>query len=74
MLKELRTHLTAGRNAQAVEIADILLNSAPDNIDVLHLGAIAHARTGNAQVSQDLFERAPSRLWPDAAGQNSYAK
>ena len=58
MLKELRTHLTAGRNAQAVEIADILLNSAPDNIDVLHLGAIAHARTGNAHVSQVLFERA----------------
>ena len=58
MLKELSSHLAAGRNAQAVEIADILLASAPDNIDALHLGAIAHARMGNAQQSQDLFERA----------------
>ena len=58
MLKELRSHLTAGRNKQAVEIAEILLAQAPDNIDALHLGAIAHARTGNAQLSKDLFERA----------------
>ena len=58
MLKELRSHLTAGRNTQAVEIADILLAEAPDNIDALHLGAIAHARLGQAQKSQDLFERA----------------
>ena len=58
MLKELSSHLNAGRNAQAVEIADILLSSAPDNIDALHLGAIAHARVGNGQKSQDLFERA----------------
>ncbi len=58
MLKELRSHLTAGRNPQAVEIAEILLASAPDNIDALHLGAIAHARMGHAQQSQDLFERA----------------
>ena len=58
MLKELRSHLTAGRNAQAVEIADILLAQTPDNIDALHLGAIAHARMGHAQQSQDLFERA----------------
>lgn len=58
MLKELRTHLAAGRNAQAVALADILLANTPDSIDALHLGAIAHARTGNTQVSQDLFERA----------------
>ena len=58
MLKELRSHLTAGRYAQAVEIADILLTEAPDKIDVLHLGAIAHARMGHAQQSQELFERA----------------
>ena len=58
MLKELRSHLTAGRNADAVAIAQTLLASAPDNIDALHLGAIAHARIGNAQQSQDLFERA----------------
>ena len=58
MLKELRSHLTAGRNKQAVEIAEILLAQAPDNIDALHLGAIAHARSGNAQLSKDLFERA----------------
>ena len=58
MLKELRSHLTAGRNKQAVEIAEILLAEAPDNIDALHLGAIAHGRIGNAQAAQDLFERA----------------
>jgi len=58
MLKELSSHLAAGRNAQAVEIADILLASAPDNIDALHLGAIAHARMGDAQQSEGLFERA----------------
>ena len=58
MSKELRSHLTAGRNTRAIEIAEILLASAPDNIDALHLGAIAHARLGDAQKSQDLFERA----------------
>lgn len=58
MLKELSSHLAANRNAKAVEIADILLASAPDNIDALHLGAIAHARMGNAQQSHELFERA----------------
>ncbi len=58
MLKELRSNLAAGRNAQAVEIAETLLASTPESIDALHLGAIAHARMGNAQLSQDLFERA----------------
>ncbi len=58
MLKELRSHLSAGRYAQAVEIAEILLAQAPENIDALHLGAIAHARMGHAQQAQDLFERA----------------
>lgn len=58
MLKELREHLVARRNAQALNLAEIILQSQDDSVDALHLCAIALARNGAIERAAELFERA----------------
>lgn len=58
MLKELREHLVARRNAQALSLAETILQSQDESVDALHLCAIALARNGAIDRASDLFERA----------------
>lgn len=58
MLKELREHLVARRNAQALIVAEKVLLSRDETVDALHLCAIALARNGLIDRASELFERA----------------
>jgi tetratricopeptide (TPR) repeat protein len=58
MLKELRELLVGGKNTQAVQMADRLVQTNPTQADALHLSAIAFMRVGQFDRAAELFERA----------------